>query len=97
MEFVQYMDETPVRISRAGDRGWAERGPKVNFIGEENSLVTVNIAVGAVEGVRHQIIFGGKPNGVHIAGPSQVPASDAYGIALELHGHSASAANGWAY
>ena len=29
---VWNMDETAVRILRAGDRGWVERGPKVNFI-----------------------------------------------------------------
>ena len=58
--------------------------------------MTVNIAVGAVEGVRHQMIFGGKTNSVHRRRAfALAPASDAYGITLELHGHSAT--NGWAY
>ena len=33
---------------------------------------SVNIAVGAVQGVRHRIIFGGKTNRIHPVGPSQL-------------------------
>ena len=51
------MDETAVRTFLTGDRWWAERGPKVNFIVKEKSLVTVKIALSAVEDVRRQIVF----------------------------------------
>jgi hypothetical protein len=37
--------------------------------GDTKALATVTIAVGAVEGVRHQIIFQGKTNRVHPIGP----------------------------
>ena len=65
-------------------------GPSDNAIAEEKSLVTVNTAVGAVEGVRHQVVFGCR----NYQGPRRrafaiALASDACGIALELQDHSA--------
>jgi transposase len=69
---VWNMDETAVRILPTSDHGWAQKNVKANFIGDAKSLVTVNVAAGAVEGVRHQVIFGGKTNRVHPIGPQPV-------------------------
>jgi hypothetical protein len=66
------MDETAVRILPTGDHGWAQKNVKANFIGDAKSLATVNVAAGAVEGVRHQVIFGGRTNRVHPICPQPV-------------------------
>ena len=65
---------------------------KANFIGDAKSLATVNVAAGAVEGVRHQVIFGGRTNRVHpicLQPVHQQVTHTTYGIALELRGHAA--------